>query len=114
MLRCATRIDDLPTLIRDFATLTFAAGRQRVQFSASALDCLLRYSWPGNVRELGISSSGFRFSVRPPGHRCGPAPAVTGRATGRRARKPIRCRQCCLRLQMRTSRRLHAGAPVPK
>jgi sigma-54 dependent transcriptional regulator, flagellar regulatory protein len=48
-----TRIDDLPTLIRDFADMNVAAGRQRVQFSASALDCLLRYSWPGNVRELG-------------------------------------------------------------
>jgi sigma-54 dependent transcriptional regulator, flagellar regulatory protein len=48
-----TRIDDLPTLIRDFSDMNVAAGRQRVQFSASALDCLLRYSWPGNVRELG-------------------------------------------------------------
>jgi sigma-54 dependent transcriptional regulator, flagellar regulatory protein len=48
-----TRIDDLPTLIRDFADMNVAAGRQRVQFSASALDCLLRYGWPGNVRELG-------------------------------------------------------------
>jgi sigma-54 dependent transcriptional regulator, flagellar regulatory protein len=47
------RIDDLPTLIRDFADMNVAAGRQRVQFSASALDCLLRYNWPGNVRELG-------------------------------------------------------------
>jgi sigma-54 specific flagellar transcriptional regulator A len=48
-----TRIDDLPTLIRDFADMNVAAGRQRVQFSANALDCLVRYSWPGNVRELG-------------------------------------------------------------
>jgi sigma-54 specific flagellar transcriptional regulator A len=48
-----TRIDDLPTLIRDFADMNVAAGRERVQFSAGALDCLVRYSWPGNVRELG-------------------------------------------------------------
>jgi sigma-54 dependent transcriptional regulator, flagellar regulatory protein len=47
------RIDDLPTLIRDFADMNVAAGRQRVQFSANAMDCLLRYGWPGNVRELG-------------------------------------------------------------
>jgi len=47
------RIDDLPTLIRDFAELNAAAGRQRVQLSATALECLTRYSWPGNVRELG-------------------------------------------------------------
>jgi sigma-54 dependent transcriptional regulator, flagellar regulatory protein len=48
-----TRIEDLPQLIRDFADMNVAAGRQRVQFSTSAMDCLLRYNWPGNVRELG-------------------------------------------------------------
>jgi sigma-54 dependent transcriptional regulator, flagellar regulatory protein len=47
------RIDDLPTLIRDFADLNAAAGRRQVQLSATALDCLVRYAWPGNVRELG-------------------------------------------------------------
>jgi len=47
------RIEDLPTLIRDFSDLNAAAGRQRVQLSASALECLTRHSWPGNVRELG-------------------------------------------------------------
>ena len=47
------RIDDLPTLIRDFADLNAAAGRRQVQLSATALECLNRYSWPGNVRELG-------------------------------------------------------------
>jgi sigma-54 dependent transcriptional regulator, flagellar regulatory protein len=47
------RIDDLPTLIRDFADLNVVAGRQRVQLSATALECLTRYAWPGNVRELG-------------------------------------------------------------
>jgi sigma-54 dependent transcriptional regulator, flagellar regulatory protein len=48
-----TRIEDLPLLMRDFADMNVAAGRQRVQFSASAMDCLQRYGWPGNVRELG-------------------------------------------------------------
>jgi sigma-54 specific flagellar transcriptional regulator A len=47
------RIEDLPTLIRDFADLNASAGRQRVQLSATALECLTRYGWPGNVRELG-------------------------------------------------------------
>src|SRR5690349_6947337 len=47
------RIEDLPTLIRDFADLNASAGRQRVQLSATALECLNRYGWPGNVRELG-------------------------------------------------------------
>jgi sigma-54 dependent transcriptional regulator, flagellar regulatory protein len=47
------RIEDLPTLIRDFSDLNVAAGRQRVQLSTSAVECLVRYGWPGNVRELG-------------------------------------------------------------
>ena len=47
------RIDDLPTLIRDFGDLNAAAGRKQVQLSATALECLIRYAWPGNVRELG-------------------------------------------------------------
>jgi sigma-54 specific flagellar transcriptional regulator A len=47
------RIEDLPTLIRDFADLNVAAGRTNVQLSATALECLTTYGWPGNVRELG-------------------------------------------------------------
>jgi sigma-54 dependent transcriptional regulator, flagellar regulatory protein len=47
------RIEDLPQLIRDFSNMNAAAGRQHVQLSATALECLRRYSWPGNVRELG-------------------------------------------------------------
>jgi sigma-54 dependent transcriptional regulator, flagellar regulatory protein len=47
------RIEDLPVLIRDFSDLNVAAGRPRVQLSATALESLTRYSWPGNVRELG-------------------------------------------------------------
>jgi sigma-54 specific flagellar transcriptional regulator A len=48
-----TRTDDLPILIQDFAQQNVAAGRGRVAFSATAMDCLARYGWPGNVRELG-------------------------------------------------------------
>jgi sigma-54 specific flagellar transcriptional regulator A len=48
-----TRIEDLPTLIRDFSESNVSAGRPAVQLSAPALDCLTRYGWPGNVRELG-------------------------------------------------------------
>jgi len=48
-----TRLEDLPTLINDFAAMNMAAGRPRVQFSSGALDCLNRHPWPGNVRELG-------------------------------------------------------------
>jgi sigma-54 dependent transcriptional regulator, flagellar regulatory protein len=48
-----TRIEDLPTLIRDFSDMNVAAGRSPVQFSAPALQCLTSYGWPGNVRELG-------------------------------------------------------------
>ncbi|MFM1885606.1 MAG: hypothetical protein RL026_763, partial [Pseudomonadota bacterium] len=47
------RLDDLPRLVEDFAAGNMAAGRGRVQLSAAALDCLMRYPWPGNVRELG-------------------------------------------------------------
>ncbi|MGC4028534.1 MAG: sigma-54 dependent transcriptional regulator [Steroidobacteraceae bacterium] len=48
-----SRIADLPMLVRDFSDLNVAAGRPRVQLSATAMDCLMRYLWPGNVRELG-------------------------------------------------------------
>ena len=48
-----TRIEDMPVLISNFSDINLAAGRQRVQLSANALECLTRYSWPGNVRELG-------------------------------------------------------------
>ena len=48
-----TRLEDLPTLINDFAQMNAAAGRPRVHLSQAAMDCLLRYTWPGNVRELG-------------------------------------------------------------
>ncbi len=48
-----TRIEDLPTLIRDFSSMNHSAGRGSVRLSVAALECLRRYPWPGNVRELG-------------------------------------------------------------
>ncbi len=48
-----TRIEDLPTLIRDFSAMNAAAGRGAVRLSVSALECLRLHPWPGNVRELG-------------------------------------------------------------
>jgi sigma-54 dependent transcriptional regulator, flagellar regulatory protein len=48
-----SRVEDMPTLINDFAELNMQAGRQRVLLSATAMECLNRYAWPGNVRELG-------------------------------------------------------------
>jgi len=47
------RIEDLPVLINDFATMNAAAGRSSVRFTPSAMECLKRHAWPGNVRELG-------------------------------------------------------------
>jgi sigma-54 specific flagellar transcriptional regulator A len=48
-----SRIEDLPTLIRDFSSMNAAAGRSPVRLSVSAMECLNSYAWPGNVRELG-------------------------------------------------------------
>jgi sigma-54 dependent transcriptional regulator, flagellar regulatory protein len=48
-----SRVEDLSTLINDFAAANTAAGRGHVRFTAAALDCLVRHRWPGNVRELG-------------------------------------------------------------
>ena len=48
-----SRIEDLPTLIRDFSSMNAAAGRAPVRLSVSAMACLNTYAWPGNVRELG-------------------------------------------------------------
>jgi sigma-54 specific flagellar transcriptional regulator A len=48
-----SRLEDLTTLINDFAAANMAAGRGQVRFTPAALECLLRHRWPGNVRELG-------------------------------------------------------------
>jgi sigma-54 specific flagellar transcriptional regulator A len=47
------RLEDLPTLIRDFSAMNVAAGRGAVNLSVGAMECLVRHPWPGNVRELG-------------------------------------------------------------
>jgi sigma-54 specific flagellar transcriptional regulator A len=47
------RIDDLPLLIRDFATRNQNEGRSRIELTARAMEALNRHPWPGNVRELG-------------------------------------------------------------
>ena len=93
------RIEDLPTLIRDFADMNVAAGRQRVQFSASALECLPRYAWPGNVRELGNLVERLSISAR--------GRMVTAADLPPRYRprdwtpdaEADRCRPCCPRLR---------------
>ncbi len=38
-------------------------GRQRVQFSANAMDCLLRYSWPAMCASWATWSSACRYSA---------------------------------------------------
>jgi len=48
-----SRLEDLPTLIRDFSAMNAAAGRGAVNLSVAAMECLNRHPWPGNVRELG-------------------------------------------------------------
>jgi sigma-54 specific flagellar transcriptional regulator A len=48
-----SRLEDLPTLIRDFSAMNVAAGRGAVNLSVAAMECLTRHPWPGNVRELG-------------------------------------------------------------
>jgi sigma-54 dependent transcriptional regulator, flagellar regulatory protein len=48
-----SRLEDLATLINDFAAMNAAAGRPLVRFTPAALDCLVQHRWPGNVRELG-------------------------------------------------------------
>ncbi|HYL72032.1 MAG TPA: sigma-54 dependent transcriptional regulator, partial [Candidatus Dormibacteraeota bacterium] len=46
------RIEDLPTLVREFVAQNVAEGRGRVQLAAGTLAALARHSWTGNVREL--------------------------------------------------------------
>jgi sigma-54 dependent transcriptional regulator, flagellar regulatory protein len=46
------RLEDLPTLIGEFADRNVAEGRGRLHLTHRALQALSRYGWPGNVREL--------------------------------------------------------------
>ena len=47
------RIDDLETLVHEFALANARAGRPMVELSPQAAAALRGYGWPGNVRELG-------------------------------------------------------------
>jgi sigma-54 specific flagellar transcriptional regulator A len=47
------RIDDLYTLVHEFALANARAGRPMVELSPQAAAALRGYGWPGNVRELG-------------------------------------------------------------
>ncbi len=54
--------------------MNVAAGRQRVQFSASAMDCLLRYSWRAMCASWAIWVERLSIPLRRPhGHRGGSA-----------------------------------------
>jgi len=49
----ASRIEDLPALIEEFAANNARQGRTRLMLAPRARDALLGYAWPGNIRELG-------------------------------------------------------------
>ncbi|MCG3162325.1 MAG: Anaerobic nitric oxide reductase transcription regulator NorR [Acidobacteria bacterium] len=47
------RLEDMPLLVAWFLGQFRASfGREQLDISAEAMDCLLGYAWPGNVREL--------------------------------------------------------------
>jgi len=47
------RVDDLETLVHEFALANTRAGRPMLELAPAALATLRGYGWPGNVRELG-------------------------------------------------------------
>jgi DNA-binding NtrC family response regulator len=51
--RLADRPGDIPLLCRHFlGHFCRMHNRHKIDFTQSAMDCLLQYAWPGNVREL--------------------------------------------------------------
>ena len=47
------RLDDVPLLARHFLSVAAGRlGRDPIEITPDALDCLMSYSWPGNVRQL--------------------------------------------------------------
>jgi DNA-binding NtrC family response regulator len=81
------RAGDIPLLAQSFLR-EFAKenGKPVNEFTADALECLMKFSWPGNVRELRtaiehavVLSRGERISQRdlPPSVRDGGAPSDT-------------------------------------
>lgn len=47
------RVEDIDTLVNEFALENVLAGRPMLRISAPAMRALRAYPWPGNVRELG-------------------------------------------------------------
>ncbi len=47
------RVDDLETLVHEFALANTRAGRPMLEVAPAAMSALRGYAWPGNVRELG-------------------------------------------------------------
>ena len=47
------RVDDLETLVHEFAIANVRAGRPMLELAPAAMAALRSYAWPGNVRELG-------------------------------------------------------------
>jgi len=62
------RLEDLPSLLREFADRNVAAGRGRLHLTLRAVQALSRYGWPGNVRELANLVE--RLSILCNGRRC--------------------------------------------
>jgi sigma-54 specific flagellar transcriptional regulator A len=62
------RLEDLPSLVREFADRNVAEGRGRLQLTQRAMQVLSRYGWPGNVREL--SNLVERLSILCSDRRC--------------------------------------------
>jgi DNA-binding NtrC family response regulator len=46
------RTEDIPFLVEHFLRINAYGGRERLQVTADAMACLVRYPWPGNIREL--------------------------------------------------------------
>jgi DNA-binding NtrC family response regulator len=46
------RTEDIPLLVEHFVRANAYGGRERLQITEEAMQCLVRYPWPGNIREL--------------------------------------------------------------
>jgi DNA-binding NtrC family response regulator len=46
------RTEDIALLVDHFLQVSTYGGRQRLQITQDAMDCLMAYPWPGNIREL--------------------------------------------------------------
>jgi sigma-54 specific flagellar transcriptional regulator A len=48
----SARLEDLPSLIRDFIGVSASRGRPALRLQQETLEALAGYGWPGNIREL--------------------------------------------------------------